>query len=98
MVTLTHEAAHAIRQLTEAPMADGVRLHAGSRFSRGDAPQVQIEVASGPDVEDTVLEAAGARLYLEPETMRALDHKVIDADVAGDEPHFTIFEQPDSAA
>jgi Fe-S cluster assembly iron-binding protein IscA len=95
MVTLTHDAADVIRQLTEAPTADGVRLHAGSRFSRGDAPEVQIEVAAGPGVEDTVLEAAGARLYLEPGTMRALDHKVIDADVEDGEPHFTIFEQLD---
>lgn len=95
MVTLTHEAAHAIRQLTEAPTADGVRLHAARRFTRGVGPQVQIEVAAGPDAEDTVLEAAGARLYLEPETLRALDRKVIDADTAGDEPHFTIFEQRD---
>lgn len=98
MVTLTHEAADAIRRLTEAPVANGVKIHAGSRFSRGHAPAVQIEIASGPDVEDTVLEADGARLYLEPETMRALDHKVIDADIAGDEPRFKILEQPDQRA
>ena len=95
MVTLTHEAAHAIRQLTEAPTADGVRFHAGRRFARRDAPELQIEIAAAPDVEDMVLEAEGARLYLEPETMRALDNKVIDADVEDGEPRFTIFEQMD---
>ena len=97
MLTLTREAARAIRELTDDPVADGVRIHAGSRFSRrAHGREIQIEVADGPNVEDTVLEAEGARLFVEPETMRALDHKVLDADVAeGDDPHFALFEQPD---
>lgn len=93
MLTLTREAARAIRELSEAPEADGVRIHAGSRFSRGHAPEIQVELAPGPDVEDTVLEAEGARLYVEPETLRTLDHKVLDADVDGEEPRFSVFEQ-----
>lgn len=92
MLTLTRKAARAIRELTDTPIAEGVRIYAGRRFERGS---VQIEVASGPDVEDTVLEAEGARLFVEPETMQELDHKVIDADVEGDEPRFAIFEQAD---
>ena len=92
MLTLTRDAADAIRQLTEEPVAEGVRIHAGPRFSRGHT-DLQIEIAAGPDVEDTVLEAAGARLYLEPGAMRALDDKVLDADVEGDEPRFAILEQ-----
>jgi iron-sulfur cluster assembly protein len=92
MLTLTQEAADAIRQLTEDPAADGVRIHAGRRFAQGHGRSLQIEIASAPDVEDTVLEAAGARLYLEPETMQELDDKVLDADTAGDEPRFTVLE------
>jgi Fe-S cluster assembly iron-binding protein IscA len=98
MLTLTQEAAHAIRCMTEAPVADGVRIHAGSRFSHGHAPRLQIEIAEGPEPEDMVLEAEGARLYLEPETLEALDDKVLDADAAGDEPRFAILEQPDATA
>ena len=98
MLTLTREAARAIRELTETPDADGVRIHAGSRFSRGHAPPIQMELAHCPDVEDTVLEAEGARLYLEPETLKTLDHKVLDVEDAGDEPRFALFEQPDEAA
>ena len=98
MLTLTREAAHAIRELTQGPDADGVRIHAGKRFSRSHAPPIQVELAPSPGVEDTVLEAEGARLYLAPETMRTLDHKVLDADIAGDEPWFELFEQPDDAA
>lgn len=95
MLTLTQEAADAIRQLTDDPIADGVRITVGRRFSRGPGRTLQIEIASGPDVEDTVLEAAGARLYLQPETMEELDDKVLDADTAGDEPRFAVLQQLD---
>jgi iron-sulfur cluster assembly protein len=91
MLTLTREAARAIRELT--PESGGVRIHAGSRFSRGHAPAIQMEFAPCADVDDTVLEAEGARLYLEPATLETLDDKVLDADVAGDEPRFALFEQ-----
>ena len=94
MLTLTREAADAIRQLTDDTVGDGVRIHAGRRFARGEGRSLQIEIASGPDVEDMVLEAAGARLYLEPETMQELDDKVLDADTGGEEPHFSVLEQP----
>jgi Fe-S cluster assembly iron-binding protein IscA len=97
MLTLTREAAQAIRELTETPDADGVRIHAGRRFSRGRAPALQVELAAGPDVEDTVLEAEGARLYVEPETLRALDDKVLDASVGGDEPRFAVFERAEES-
>jgi Fe-S cluster assembly iron-binding protein IscA len=93
MLTLTRQAADAIRQLTDAPTGDGVRLHAGRRFSRNDGPSLQVEIADGPDAEDTVLEAAGARLYLQPETLEELDDKVLDADTEGDEPRFAILER-----
>ena len=95
MLSLTREAARAIRELTEELVADGVRIHAGKRFVRGRPPGIQIEVVSGPDVEDTVLEAEGARIFVESETLRALDHTVIDADTSEGEPHFAVFEQPD---
>ena len=98
MLTLTREAAHAIRDLTEPESADGVRIHAGTRrFSRENAPSIQIEVASWPDVEDTVLEVAGARIFLDAETLRALDGTILDADLSGGDPRFAIYRQPDIA-
>ena len=93
MLTLTHEAADAIRRLTESYAADGVRIHAGSRFERGRGRQVQIEMARAPDVDDTVLEAAGARLFLESESLRELDDKVLDAHDEAGEPHFAVLRQ-----
>ncbi len=96
MLALTRESVRAIRELTEPETADGVRIYAGTRrFSRDDAPSIQIEVAYSPGVEDTVLELDGARLYLDPETFRVLDDKVLDADLNGEELRFAIFQQAD---
>ena len=98
MLGVTRESVRAIRELTEPESADGVRIHAGTRrFSRDDAPSVQIEVASWPSVEDTVLELDGARIYLDPETFRVLDDKVLDADLTGAEPRFAVLKQPGTA-
>jgi Fe-S cluster assembly iron-binding protein IscA len=94
MLGLTRESVRAIRELTESDeSADGVRLYAASRrFARANTPSIQIEVAESPGVEDTVLELEGARLYLDSETLRVLDDKVLDADLTGPEPRFAILQ------
>jgi Fe-S cluster assembly iron-binding protein IscA len=92
MLAFTRDAAVAIRQLMATEKADGVRIHAGTRrFSRANAPSMQIEFVYGPPVEEVVFEAEGARLYVDAESMRVLDDKVIDADVTGAEPRFELF-------
>ena len=92
MLLVTVAAVEAILRLMETEGANGLRLHVGSRrFSRVAA--IQIEVAFAPDVEDIVLEVDGARLYLDPETHKVVDDKVLDADLTGDEPRFMIYEQ-----
>ena len=98
MLGITRKAVRAVRELTEPESADGVRIHASSgRFSRAHDEEIQIEVAEAPSVEDTVLEAEGARIYLDEETFRALDDKVLDADLSGDEPHFAVCQQAEGA-
>ena len=92
MLGLTRDAAQAIRQLMSEEEADGLRIHAGARrFSRADAPSIQIEFVYGPPVEEVVFEADGARLYVDAETMGVLDDKVIDADLSGPEPRFELY-------
>ena len=93
MLGITREAVRAVRELTEPESVDGVRIHADS----GASASIQIEVAGAPGVEDTVLEAEGARIYLDGETLRELDDKVLDADRTGDEPHFEVCRQADDA-
>jgi Fe-S cluster assembly iron-binding protein IscA len=98
MLGITREAVRAVRELTEPESADGLRMYAGSRrFARANAPSIQIEVAEAPGVEDTVLEVEGVRLFLDSETLRVLDDKVIDADLTGDEPHFAVLQQAEHA-
>jgi len=92
MLMVTLAAVEAILQLMQTEGANGLRLHVGSRrFSR--VPAIQVEVVLVPEVEDIVLEVDGARLYLDPETHKVVDDKVLDADLTGDEPRFMIYEQ-----
>jgi len=93
MLMVTLAAVEAILQLMQAEGANGLRLHVGTRrFS--PVPAIQIEAAVLPEVDDIVLEVDGARLYVDPETHRAVDDKVLDADLTGDEPRFMIYQQP----
>ena len=92
MLAFTRDAAVAIRQLMATKGADGLRIHARTRrFTRADAPSLQIEFVHGPPVEEVVFETWGARLYVDAETMGVLDDKVIDADLTGPEPRFELF-------
>lgn len=94
MLGITREAIRVVRELTEPESADGLRIHAGSgRFARA----IQIEVAEAPGVEDTVLEVEGVRIFLDGETLQALDDKVLDADRTGYEPHFVVLQQAEGA-
>ena len=95
MLALTENAADVIRQLTEAPAADAIRISTTGASSNGHGPSVRIELVPGPTVNDALVEAAGARIYLEPGAMRVLDDMVLDADFDGDEIHFAILEQAD---
>lgn len=95
MLALTETAADVIRKLTEAPIADGVRISTAGASLNGHGPNLRIEIVPGPAEHDALVEAAGARIYLEPGAMRVLDHKVLDVDVEGDEVRFAILEQPD---
>ena len=96
MLMLTLAAAEAIHQLMHAEGANGLRLHVGSRrFSR--VPAVQIEVAMMPEVDDIVLEVDGARVYLDPETHRVVDDKILDAEFTDEGPRFMIYQQPTEA-
>jgi Fe-S cluster assembly iron-binding protein IscA len=98
MLAFTPDAALAIRQLMASKGADGVRIHAGTRrFARANAPSMHLELVYGPPVEDVVFEAEGARLYVDAETMKVLDDKLIHADVTGEEPRFELFRWREEA-
>jgi len=92
MLRVTLAAVEAILQIMHAEGANGLRLHVGSRRF-APAPAIQIEAAVLAEVDDVVLEVNGARLYLDPETHKTIDDKVLDADLTGPSPAFMIYEQ-----
>jgi hypothetical protein len=92
MLAMTRESVRAVRELMEDESVNGVRIYAGPRrFAH--KPSILVQVAEGPDVEETILEAEGAFFYLDGETLKVLDDKVLDADLSGDEPRFAVRQQ-----
>ena len=93
MLMLTPDAAEVIRDLTEAPGAEGVRISTDAEMSLdGGAPSLQIAAAPAPQDEDAVVEADGAHILVAPEAAQSLDGMVLDAEIEGQEVRFAIME------
>jgi len=78
MLTLTDSAASAIRTLTsqpDLPQQTGLRI---MRQEQG-AQAFQLALADGPQDGDQVVEASGARVFVEPDAAAELDDKALDA-------------------
>lgn len=78
MLTLTPTAAQAIRDLTAStpePEQSGVRIS-----SQGEnAGSLTLTITSAPEPTDEVVEAEGARVYLDPVAATVLEDKALDA-------------------
>lgn len=98
MVTVTDQAAMAIRMLIENPeIPAGAGLRIAGDQSHGDDLELSVEPAPGAD--DTVVESGGALLFLDPTAAAVLDHKALDA--RGDEDgglQFMVANPPQPAA
>jgi iron-sulfur cluster assembly protein len=95
VLVVTEQARDAIRAVVssrETGTDAGVRVTVGSEQ---DQPVLQLAVTEAPIESDEVLEAEGARLFLEPEAAAALDDKVLDASVEGEAVRFMIGDQPE---
>jgi Fe-S cluster assembly iron-binding protein IscA len=80
VLTLTDGAASVIRTLTsqpELPAETGLRITARDE----EMATFQLAVTEGPVAGDQVIEAEGARVFLEPTAATALDDKALDAQV-----------------
>jgi Fe-S cluster assembly iron-binding protein IscA len=85
MLILTDTAAEVVKSITSTPQAPdsaGLRIASAAPES-GDPAALQVTAATGPSENDQVVEASGARVYLEPEAAAYLDDKVLDAQVDG---------------
>ena len=95
MLTLTSNAAEAVKTMAEAapelPKDYGLRIHAEP--TQEGQVGFELNLAETPDEGDMVIEAAGARVFVEPETVVYLEDKILDATIVGDQVQFSLSEQ-----
>ena len=96
MLVMTMAAAEVVKSVTSTPQTpDETGLRIVSSVSEPEDPgALQVTAAAGPGENDQVIEAAGARVFLEPQAAAYLDDKVLDAqlDEQGNA-HFTLGTQ-----
>jgi Fe-S cluster assembly iron-binding protein IscA len=91
MLALTDSAKDALRQIVEdqqAPEGSGLRIAAES---------LAFDLATEPSAGDTILEAGGARVFLDETAAAMLDDKVLDATSHEDHVHLTVEDQDSDA-
>jgi iron-sulfur cluster assembly protein len=81
MLVLTEAAAEVVKSVTSQPPApQGAGLRIASAIPEPREPSsLQLTAAANPRQEDQVIEAAGARVFLEPNAAAYLADKVLDA-------------------
>jgi iron-sulfur cluster assembly protein len=83
MLVLTEAAAEAVKSVTSNPQVpEGTGLRIAPATPDSDDPAgFQLTAALVPAEDDQVIEAAGARVFLEPQAAAYLEDKVLDAQV-----------------
>ena len=81
MLVLTEAAAEVVKSVTSTPQApEGAGLRIASSAPEPESPgALQVSATTGPLEDDQVIEAAGARVFLEPRAAIYLEDKVLDA-------------------
>ena len=80
MLVLTEAAAEVVKSVTSTPQAPdgaGVRIASAPEPENPDA--LRLTAAVSPGENDQVIEAAGARVFIEPQAAVYLEDKVLDA-------------------
>lgn len=97
MLALTSDATQAIERILKAP---GVPDNAGLRImpvAPADESEVtselQVEVAEQPDESDAVIEANGARVFVQDSLCGYLDDKTLDAETNRERIRFSLAGQ-----
>lgn len=95
MLAVSDSAAQAIEAILEhqqAPAGSGLRI--GVTSHNGDAAQLGVGLAAGPEENDQVVEHQGAQVFVGEEVSEILDDKLLDAEQDGEQIAFTMREQP----
>ncbi|HET6908947.1 MAG TPA: hypothetical protein VFH54_06365 [Mycobacteriales bacterium] len=92
MLTLTAEAETAIRSLVEADPANaaGIRI-ATTPAADGEGRQLGMEIAQGPQAGDEVIDADGARVFLDMTAASLLDQETLDVQLDADAKQVNFF-------
>lgn len=93
MLALTENAVQAVKHIVaagETAETGGLRVVAEEA---GLDTSLRLTVADVPAEDDDVVEASGARIFLDPKAAALLDDKVLDARVDEDRVAFTIGDQ-----
>jgi Fe-S cluster assembly iron-binding protein IscA len=97
MLMLTESAKDAVREMVaneQAPEGSGLRIIAEGA---GDDAALSLELTSGPQEGDAVVDEDGARIFLEPAAASLLEDMVLDAEPHDDHVHFTVGVQGPSS-
>lgn len=93
MLTITTEAADAIKDIVEAnelPAGSGLRITAEED---GNEVSIELDFSESPEDEDNVVEAAGARVFLDETASEVLTNVELDVTPHGDHVHFEFNER-----
>jgi Fe-S cluster assembly iron-binding protein IscA len=82
MLVLTEAAAEVVKSVTSTAQApDGAGLRIASSELDTEPGALKLSATTGPGENDQVIEAAGARVFLEPQAAIYLEDKILDAEV-----------------
>lgn len=96
MLAITENAAEAIKAIvtsSELPEGSGIRISGGT--AQAD-PALELSLAETPEEAEQVVERDGAQVFLEAEVATYLEDKTLDAEIAGEQVNFTVFEQEET--
>jgi Fe-S cluster assembly iron-binding protein IscA len=68
-------------------------LHEASTNGSGPTTIFDFYPADGPEDQDEIVEEEGVQVFLEPDVAPYLTDKLLDAEIDGDEVHFTVGPQ-----
>ena len=99
MLTMTESAAEAVRRISTG---SGLEPDPGLRIAAGqptpDGTPLELSVTGGAESTDETIEEGGARVYLEALVAPALEDKVLDAEIEGQQVRFAIREAQSGSA
>jgi iron-sulfur cluster assembly protein len=95
VLTLTMDATDAIRELVEdaeLPETAGIRMDLTDPALDSAPAGFVIALVTEPELEDEIVEEAGARVYLAPRIAELVSDKALDASIEGQEITFVLTE------